>query len=182
MSDDEAGNPDSPSEDSRPEQRQSERRRHLRFPFTASVEVIESESHAKVTGRTADLGLGGCYVDTINPLAVGTVVKIRLTKDQVTFEADGKVVFSQAGMGMGVAFLSAVPQQFRIFQKWLSQLTGESVSEQGTKEKEETNAGVANAANHENLVLGELVIALMRKQVLTDEEGKTMLQKLYGQG
>ena len=121
----EVGNHESSSEVGRAERRESERRRHLRFPFIASGDATEPQSNATLKGRTSDLGLGGCYVDTISPFAVGTIVKILLTRDNATFEADAKVIFSQVGMGMGVAFISAVPQQFRIFQQWLSELTGE---------------------------------------------------------
>jgi hypothetical protein len=91
------------------------------------VEAIDPQSHAKLSARTSDVGLGGCYVDTLNPYAVGTVFKIRLTKDEVTLEADVKVILSQVGMGMGVAFISVIPRQFRIFQQWLNELTGESL-------------------------------------------------------
>ena len=70
-------------------------------------------------------------MDTMNPFAVGTAIKIRLAKDTATFEADAKIIFSQRGMGVGVVFISAVPQQFRIFQKWLNELTEKIVASPG---------------------------------------------------
>ena len=179
MVDAEAGNRDGTSEAGGTERRQSERRRHLRFPFTASVEAIEIQSRVKLSGRISDLGLGGCYVDTINPFALGTVIKIRLTKEKVTFEADAKVVFSQVGMGMGVAFISAVPQQVRIFQKWLNELAGKSLPELDVPEEAEAGSVLADSTKNQDFVLGELLIALMRKGVLSEAEGKEMLQKLY---
>ena len=57
-----------------------ERRRSLRFPFTASVEATESTSGTRVMGRTSDLSLGGCYIDSISPFAVGTIATIRITR------------------------------------------------------------------------------------------------------
>ena len=104
------------SEVQRSERRQNERRRDLQFPFTAAVEALEPQSQTKLSGRTSDISLGGRYVDTINPFPMATVIKIRLTKEGVTFEADAKVVLSQVGMGMSVAFTSPVPQQARIFR------------------------------------------------------------------
>src|SRR5258708_25852622 len=83
-----AGKHDGSSESSRTERRQDERRRALRFPFTASVYAIEPKSHAKLSGRSSDISQGGCYIDTISPFPVQTVIKIRLTKDGVSFEAD----------------------------------------------------------------------------------------------
>ena len=81
----------------------------------AFVDAVEPKSNAKISGRTSDISLGGCYVDTINPFPAETIIKIRLTNERETFEADAKVVLSKVGMGMGVAFISAVPQQVRIF-------------------------------------------------------------------
>jgi len=169
--------PDSSSDASGVERRQSERRSHLRFPFTASVEATEPQSNATVKGRTSDLGLGGCYVDTISPFPVGTVIKIRLTKEMDTFETDAKVLFSQVGMGMGVAFISAVSQQHRILKRWLNELAGESLPEQ--EQPKEADVVAPNSTKNQDFVLGELLIALMREGVLSEVEGKAMLQKLY---
>jgi len=178
MSDDEARNRDSASEASRTKQHQSERRRYLRFPFTASVEAFEPQSNAKLSARTSDLSLGGCYVDTLNPYAVGTVIQIRLTKDEVTFEADAKVSFSQAGMGMGVTFISETPHQLHIFQKWFTELTWRSLPQLEPPEETEAAAVVANSTKNPDLVLHELLIALMKKGVLSEVEGNAMLEKL----
>ena len=179
MSETEGGNRDGTSEANRIERRQSERRGDLRFPLTTSVDAVEPQSKTKISGRTSDISAGGCYVDTINPFPVETIIKIRLTKERVTFEADAKVVSSQVGMGMGVVFISAVPQQRRIFQKWLSELAGESIPEQGQPEETEADVVAQNSTKNQDLVLGELLIALTRKRVLSEEEGKAMLQKLY---
>ena len=122
MSEMEGGNRHDTSGANRIERRQSERRRYLRFPFTAAVDVFEPQSKAKISGRTTDISQEGCYVDTISPLPVGTIVKICLTKERVTFEANAKVVLSQAGMGMGVASISTVPHQLRIVQNCRGEL------------------------------------------------------------
>src|SRR5580658_1083960 len=89
----------------------TERRTAPRYPFTASTEAIETRSGARILGRTADLGRGGCYVDTISPFPVGTIVTIRINRLNQSFQAEGKVVFSQTGMGMGVAFTTSEPDQ-----------------------------------------------------------------------
>lgn len=181
MLDDEATPDDSSSEVGKVEQCQSERRHHLRFPFTASVEAFEPHSHAILHARTSDLSLGGCYVDTLNPFAVGTVIKIRLTKDEVTFEADAKVSFSQVGMGMGVTFISAMPPQLQIFQKWLVELAGKSSPEPKQPKKPEPAPNIANSTRHSDFVLCELLIALVEKRVLSEAEGKAMLRMLQRQ-
>jgi len=156
----------------------AERRRNLRFPFTATVEAIESKSGTKVLGRTSDLSLGGCYVDTLNTFPVGTIVKIRIQRESVTFEAQAKVIFSANGMGMGLAFVSAQPRQVRIFQKWLLEISGQSVPVEDSKGAPES-ASPEGTQTINNVVLSELIMTLMQKNVLTQKEGKPLLRKLF---
>ena len=161
----------------------AERRSHLRFPFTASVEAIEPKSGTRIQGRSTDLGMGGCYVDSLNPFAVGTVVKIRITKNDESFEAKAMVTFAQVGMGMGLSFVASEPQQSALFQRWVTELSGGG-GEQAVREDREPRVS-KSAGPHEALhegqadVLNELVIALMRKGLLAEREGREMLRKLH---
>jgi hypothetical protein len=157
-----------------------ERRRNLRFPFSASVEAIENQSGTKVVGRTSDLGLGGCYVDTISPFPVGTEAKIRITRDNESFDAQAKVVFSMVGMGMGLAFVSAQPKQVRLFQRWVQEISGQPVSAQEAPvQTSQESAPAEETQTLKNVVLSDLIMTLMQKKVLTDLEGKDLLRKLF---
>ena len=69
-----------------------ERRAQVRYPFTAAAEVYDLGSQTRVTGRCSDLGPGGCYVDTLSPLVVGAVVKVRIERDMREFEASAVVL------------------------------------------------------------------------------------------
>jgi len=91
------------------------------------VEAYRNQVWRQNHGRTSDLGLGGCYVDTLSPFPVGTEAKIRILREKETFEAQVKVVYSLIGMGMGLAFVSAQAKQIRLFQRWLLELSGKSV-------------------------------------------------------
>ena len=102
-----------------------ERRRNLRFPFSASIEAVEEKSGTRIKGRISDLGLGGCYVDTLSPFPVGSVVSITILKDEESFQAKAKVVYSLVGMGMGLAFIAADPDQVKLFQRWILELNGQ---------------------------------------------------------
>jgi hypothetical protein len=154
-----------------------ERRRNLRFPFTATVEAIENKTGTKIIGRTSDLSLGGCYVDTLSPFPIGTEAKLRIQRENETFEAQVKVIFSLIGMGMGVAFVSAQPKRFKIFQKWLSELSGQGVIEDGSQASE--TAPQDKSQTLKNVVLSDLIMTLMQKKVLTQDEGKDLLRKLF---
>jgi hypothetical protein len=157
-----------------------ERRRNLRFPFSATVEAIETKSGTKVIGRTSDLGLGGCYVDTLSPFPVGTEAKFRILRENETFEAQVKVVYSLIGMGMGVAFVSAQPKQVRLFQRWLLEISGQPVPEDGPEMQEVSEPAKAEQTQTlKNVVLSDLIMTLMQKKVLTETEGKDLLRKLF---
>jgi hypothetical protein len=155
-----------------------EQRRHVRFPLTAFVEALEPKSNMQISGRSSDVSLGGCYVDTLNPFSEGTLIRIRLTKENISFEANAKVVFSQIGMGMGVAFLSAEKDQFQIYQKWINQFSGNASPAPNMLDGEQ-GCGSNDLHEEQFYVLNELVIALMRKGTLTEVEGKAMLKKLH---
>jgi hypothetical protein len=155
-----------------------ERRQHPRFPFSASIEIIETKSGSRISGRTSDLGLGGCYIDSINPLPVGTLAEARIQRGQECFEVQVIVVFSQINMGMGLMFISAQPKQFRLFQRWLLEISGQLPPIQEAPEQEHEEADPHTAKDERSYVLGELLIALIRKGVLTEPEGREMLKKL----
>lgn len=157
----------------------NERRRNLRFPVVAVVEVVDIKSQAKITGRTNDLGLGGCYVDTLSPFPVDSSVKLVIERDTRAFVAEGKVVYSQHGMGMGIAFTSATRGDVRLFQKWILELSGKNDADLVASEPIQagTSEDGSKRAMHE--VLNELILILMRKNLLSDTECKELLKGLF---
>jgi hypothetical protein len=160
----------------------AERRNHPRYPCTAAAEIVDAASGARIHGRTSDIGRGGCYVDTINPFPVGTAAKVHLTKDEQSFVAQAKVVYGMSGLGMGLMFTSVDPEQLRTLQRWITELGRTSAPEPEVRAPEPEpkvwSAPEKNAKNMQYYVLTELIISLMSKGVLTDAEGKSMLEKL----
>ncbi len=104
---------------------QSERRRAPRYGFIAAAEVVEVQSETRLRARTSDLSLYGCYLDMLNPLPVGTQVKLKITHQNATFESLGRVVQLQTSLGMGVAFTAIEPNSQALLQKWLRELSGD---------------------------------------------------------
>ena len=158
-----------------------ERRTSPRYPFTATCEATEPKSHAKIIGRTSDLGRGGCYIDTIGPFPPGTTLVVRINRERQSLTIEGKVVFAQPGMGMGLSFTKVEPDQQPILDKWIGELSGEPVA---------APAGSAAASEAEQrdsarsydaqpiYVVNELILLLLQKGVLSEAEGKSLLQKL----
>ena len=104
----------------------SEGRRSPRFAFYASAEITELQTQTGITARTSELSRHGCYMDMVNPLPLGTTVKIQLIHHEQTFDATGRVIYSQQNMGMGVAFDEIEVDQVVTLEKWLSDLSGGS--------------------------------------------------------
>jgi hypothetical protein len=108
----------------------AKRRSVRRCPLVASAEVTELRSGALLSVRISELGLGGCYVDALNPFPEGTLVGLRILRDQGVFETKAKVVYCDPRFGMGLAFTETGPDQRLLLEAWLveivSQLTPDS--------------------------------------------------------
>jgi hypothetical protein len=100
----------------------AKRRSVRRCAFVASAEVTELSSGTRLSTRTSELGLGGCYIETLNPFPEGTLVQLRILRDQGVFETKAKVVYSHTNFGMGLAFSEMIPNQRSLLEDWLAEL------------------------------------------------------------
>jgi hypothetical protein len=96
-----------------------ERRRTPRFPFIASAEVLAESAGTRLAARISDISATGCYVDTINPLAGGTTVRVKILTQTHVFEASAMVVYAHTHLGMGLAFGEVLPVSQKVLQDWL---------------------------------------------------------------
>jgi hypothetical protein len=153
-------------------------RAHPRYQFTATAEALDSQHRLRMSARTSDLGKGGCYLDTFSPFPMRTRVKLRITKEKISFEAEATVVYSKIGMGMGLAFTFIDPQQMGVLEKWLGELSGSSPCELSEINEQPASSSNGGSAREPGYVLNDLIVALMRKGTLSEEEGRTMLLRL----
>lgn len=130
--------------------------------------------------RAADLGLGGCYVDTLTPFPAGTEVKLGLHKDNALIELMGKVVYSHPGLGMGIAFVDGAPQHRVALEEWLHSLTQTTYSEvkvaappSNMARSGDPNLSAADARGS----VARLVNLLLAKGILTDDDAEMILQQ-----
>jgi PilZ domain-containing protein len=98
---------------------EQEHRGAARFPFIAAAEVLAENNGARMRARISDLGVSGCYVDTINPLPDGTLVQVKIITETQIFEAPARVVYSRTRLGMGLAFREVLPNFAAVLQNWL---------------------------------------------------------------
>lgn len=155
-----------------------ERRTNARYTFSASAEAVHLAADTRLNGRVSDLSRGGCYVDTINPSPVGAEIKIRIVKDNATFEANARVLYSTSGMGMGLAFTQVDEERQRVLDGRIAELSGEARRAMKVLEDDVPVVAPTSAGHEQRYVLNELIVLLIRKQVLTDAEGKALLKKL----
>jgi hypothetical protein len=161
-----------------PKSETPENRAQVRYPFTAAAEIYEIRSQTRVTGRCSDLGAGGCYIDTLSPFAVGAVVRIRMKHDTREFEAAAVVAYTHVSMGMGLAFTEIKREHQDVLRSWIAALSGEQAPEPAASAAEpETGAIDANA--NIRLVLNELIYLLVRKKIITENEGSALLRQMF---
>lgn len=92
-----------------------------RYAFVASAEVTETVSGTRLLARTSEVGLGGCYIDSLNPYPTGTLVRLRIVRDRGVVETEAKVVYSDPRFGMGLAFAGIKPEQRSQLEAWLTE-------------------------------------------------------------
>jgi|SRR5580658_2148936 hypothetical protein len=103
----------------------AKRRSVRRCPLVASAEVTELGSGTVLSGRTSELALGGCYVDSLNPFPEGTLVGLRILRDQGVFETKARVVYCDPNFGMGLAFTEIPPDQRSLLEAWLVEIVSQ---------------------------------------------------------
>jgi hypothetical protein len=155
-----------------------ERRANARYSFSAAAEAVHLQADTRLNGRVSDLSAGGCYIDTINPFPVGADVKIRIVKGNTSFLAQGRVMYAAPGMGMGLQFAKIEPERVQVLEQWLKELRGESSPVATALEEDNVGQIQPHSANESKYVLNELIVALVRKRVLTESEGTALLKKL----
>lgn len=153
----------------------AERRNADRHTFTAAAEVVELSSGARFSTRTTDLGPGGCFVDTMLPFPVGAKVRVTVRKDQSNLETGGVVVYSQTGLGMGIAFDNMDPRQREALDTWLTELTGTRHGVSAASGARGLKESLTAQEPQSSATLTRLVRLLITKGILTEAEGASVL-------
>jgi len=98
----------------------ADRRDALRYALILSAEVVELATSAVLTARSSDVSRSGCYIDTLNPVPVGSQVKVQLRRGEIVFETSARVVYICPGLGMGLHWgKNPTPEKLAILDRWL---------------------------------------------------------------
>jgi PilZ domain len=98
-----------------------ERRRTPRYIFIASAELYEEQSEVRVASRVSELSLHGCYLDMMNPFPTGTIVLLKISAGELTFQSKARVVYFTPNVGAGVTFLDVEPKYEYVLNRWMEE-------------------------------------------------------------
>jgi hypothetical protein len=148
----------------------SERRCATRSAFVAPVDMVEMRTGSRIRARTSDLSPQGCYVDTLNPLPVGSAVRMQIARAGLVLDVLANVSSRHAGSGMGVVFGEITEAQRGILESWLSELGFPSQAA-----FDNPFPAAKAAAPLEVDCATRLVQVLLRKGVITHAEAREIL-------
>lgn len=154
----------------------ADRRSSERVSLSAIAELIDLSTKLHRTARVADISLHGCYVDAINVYPVGARVRISILHSDVQLDAFGVVTYSMPGMGMGVNFTDLPPEMESVIQRWITEIKGTGAQE---FDHSDIDLSMRSLPRAERLLLGRLISLLVRKGVLTRDEGSDLLSELH---
>jgi hypothetical protein len=110
-------------------------------------------------------------------------VGVRLVHEGRQFQCRAYVIYTHTGMGMGLAFAGAAPQQAAVLSDWLRKLRGQVLPgfRQGLEPQQAADKGSeTDSAEFSNLrrVVLELLTLLVNKRLLTESEADSLHSKL----
>jgi len=162
-----------------------DKRQHARVPVSLGVEIFESKTRVRITGRATDFGVGGCYVDTMNTFAKGTAVEVFFHWEGRTLHMHALVSYAVNGrsIGMGLSFIGISNQEGANLLDWITGLGGEPPPERAQEVEPEIGTGGDTQLTRPHRleeIVDELVALLVRKQVLTETEGAAIRERIPG--
>jgi hypothetical protein len=153
----------------------AERRQHERHAFSATAEVVDLASGARLSTRAADLNKGGCYLDMLSPLPIGSKVRIRISSDGGDLACTAVVRDSQPGMGMGVAFTDLNDAQNALIDSWIERLGSPGLAGHSPSPFSENIKSVPPPEQKEALAV-KLIDLLHKKGLLSSNDVAALLR------
>ena len=97
-----------------------ERPRARRYPFAASIDLVDMSSEIEIREQTTDLSVFGCQVTAQKVLATGTKIHLRIIHRGAIFAAQGQIMNVHRN-SMGVVFTRIEQKDQAVLEKWLAE-------------------------------------------------------------
>ena len=97
---------------------ESERRLNKRISFIKDMEVGVG------LRRSADLSLGGMYLETVTNFPIGSILDLRFklqANDDHTIQAQAKVLYEHTGIGIGLCFVNLSSEDYEKINLFVEQ-------------------------------------------------------------
>jgi hypothetical protein len=150
------------------------RRQNERHVFSATAEVVDVISGARFNARAADLNKGGCYLDMLSPLPIGSKVRVHIRTDVAELTCTALVRDSQPGLGMGVAFTDLDDARKALIESWVERL-GSPVPADLSPSLPSANAKPALRPDQKDPLSIKLINLLHKKGVLSSNDVSSLL-------
>jgi hypothetical protein len=172
-----------------PSSPQIERRHFPRVSCRIEAAVVDEMSSMNLPVKVTDVSLGGCYVEMLAPLPVNSSVELTLDTSQGAIHARGKVIASQMGMGMGIAFTGMSPEDFERLREIAPPVVAPSEREHTKPRPAVAVSAIPSNGGHARQralqvapstqeVLESILRILLRKGIVSEEEMAEEFEKL----
>lgn len=104
-----------------------DRRRYPRFPCFGSLHLKQIGTDFETVQKLTDVSLGGCYGESMAPLARDTIVDMVLEVCGEHVPVRGMVRTCHPSMGNGIGFTQVAPEQWKKLVRVIRQLGGDHV-------------------------------------------------------
>jgi hypothetical protein len=111
------------------------RRKFLRHKISFPLEFRDERVNTPMRVNATDISGNGCYVETVMPLAVSTLLRVDFWIDQEHISTTATVRTRDPGVGMGIEFTGATEETKLRFQAHLNKLDP-GLTKPGPKESE----------------------------------------------
>lgn len=147
----------------------TDRRASERHFFSETGDILDLGTGTRLKVRIADISTEGCYMDTMNPFPVGTLVRVTINRNGAQFLCGGAVRNSQQGMGMGIVFANMGGLERTLLRQWIREVASPS----SKPAKPEAPKPIKNPPTGD--LLARRLIELMRKKGQLSEAEITFL-------
>jgi hypothetical protein len=98
------------------------RRRYHRHKISFPLEFRDERVNTPMRVNATDISGNGCYVETVMPLSVGTMLKVDFWIDQEHVSTSATVRTRDPGVGMGIEITGMTEETKARFQAYLDQM------------------------------------------------------------
>lgn len=88
----------------------------------AFATLVEPLSKRQLAGSTTVISATGCFFRTPDTVMPGAVVRLRIERDETTFDTWAQVAHVKPEEGMGMAFFDTARTQMDVLREWIAEL------------------------------------------------------------